>query len=151
MSSNHKSVKLTLLLGAAGVGAVAMYLLDPSRGARRRAELFQRLFKFGRTSAQVADKVSRNLYNRSKGFVLEHTHRDERDASDDVLIARVRSRLGHVYAGVSSIQVLARNGVVTLVTSAPEGLHFLLRSVAKIRGVKQVNIEGSVPAHSVVH
>jgi osmotically-inducible protein OsmY len=59
--------------------------------------------------------------------------------SDDVLVERVRSRLGHVSPHVGELEVTARQGVVTLSGSMPRvEREPLVLATAGVAGVKEV-------------
>jgi uncharacterized membrane protein len=103
------------LAGAAGLGASVMFLLDPDRGARRRALLRDKTAHALRRTGDVLDKGSRDLRYRLRGVVAETRalFRDGR-VSDDVLVQRVRSRMGRAVTHPHAIEVGARDGRVTL-------------------------------------
>src|SRR5690606_33530630 len=87
------------------LGALAMYLLDPSKGRRRRALVRDQIIHgahelegFGGNAASTA----RHLRNRARGAVIETRSRFRREEVDDpVLEARVRSELGRLTDDVS--------------------------------------------------
>jgi uncharacterized membrane protein len=133
----------TRLLNGLVLGAGAMYLLDPERGNRRRALLRDRLISARRTMGGAASATARDLRNRTTGAVaglrsrLHHDH-----ASDDILIARVRSALGRAVSHPSAIAVNVRDGQVTLTGSILEAeLPELLERINRVRGVAGVNNE----------
>ena len=74
------------LLGGIGVGAALMYMLDPGRGARRRAVAKDKALKFARIAGERLGKQSRDLKNRARGLAAEirpheSEKRDERQAT----------------------------------------------------------------------
>ncbi|MEZ0227179.1 MAG: BON domain-containing protein, partial [Planctomycetota bacterium] len=98
-----------------GTGAGLMYLLDPERGRRRRALLRDKAAHGAREVRRALGLASRDLVNRSRGVVAEVRHKIESgDADDDVLIERVRARIGHVASHPHAIHVEAEDGHVTL-------------------------------------
>ena len=63
--------EVMLVLGAAGVGAAVMYLLDPDGGRRRRALIRDQAVKLNKqTREAVAGRVG-DLSNRAKGMLHE--------------------------------------------------------------------------------
>jgi hypothetical protein len=56
---------------AFGVGAAAMYLLDPEQGRRRRALLRDQLFHAKRVISERASGKARDLSNRAHGLAAE--------------------------------------------------------------------------------
>lgn len=60
-----------MVLGALALGALAMYLLDPQQGNRRRAVVRDKLYSVSRKSKLRAQAKSRDLANRAKGVVYE--------------------------------------------------------------------------------
>jgi len=60
----------TLLVGM-GLGASLMYILDPDKGARRRALLRDKLVAFSNDAADAVASKSRHLRNRAQGVIAE--------------------------------------------------------------------------------
>lgn len=104
----------TLLMGM-GAGAGLMLLLDPGAGARRRALVRDKLAHGSRVLRAGVGTASRDLGNRARGTmaVLQQARQPD-EASDDVLVERVRAKLGRVVSRMRAIEVTARDGVVTL-------------------------------------
>ena len=128
------------VLGGIGIGAAAMYLLDPDRGARRRAELRDQLVSTANTLGDAFDTTTRDLGNRARGMAAETRARlTPEDVTDDVLVGRVRAALGRVVSHSGSIIATASGGEVTL--SGPvlaSEVDELLITVRKVRGVQDV-------------
>lgn len=106
------------LLGAAGVGAGLTFFLDPRLGRRRRALVRDKAVRFAHVTSDAADTTSR----------------------DEVLVERVRARIGIVVRQPSSIDVSAQDGRVVL--SGPvlaDEVARLLRRIAGVRGVRAVD------------
>jgi nucleoside-diphosphate-sugar epimerase/osmotically-inducible protein OsmY len=139
------------LIGGIGVGGALMYLLDPDRGRRRRAYLRDQAVHAahvvgdsvapGASSiARDLGKRARNLSNHVRGAAVEASARlRDEEVPDEVLVARVRSEMGHVTHHAQEINVRADTGRVTLsgVVRAGE-VKRLLASVAHVRGVRDV-------------
>ncbi|HEU4477170.1 MAG TPA: hypothetical protein VFR80_01550, partial [Pyrinomonadaceae bacterium] len=104
------------LLSAAGTGAGLMYLFDPDRGKRRRALLRNKAVHISRIANDAAGKTRRDLRNHLRGTLaeLEAVFIDNGPVSNDVLAARVRSKLGRVVSHPSAIEVKAVDGLIIL-------------------------------------
>jgi uncharacterized membrane protein len=117
-----------------------MYIFDPERGKRRRADARNRITHLTNKTNDVIGKTSRDIGNRISGIVAEAESIFRKDeVSDEVLTARVRSKLGRVVSHPGSIDVKAIDGRVTL--SGPiiaEEAENLLKNVAAIKGVAGV-------------
>jgi uncharacterized membrane protein len=135
------------LMSAAGVGAGLMYLFDPERGKRRRALWRNKMTHATRLASEVTGKTQRDLRNHLLGAFAEvESLFKTREVSDDVLEARVRSRLGRIVSHPSAVEVKVVNGLIIL--SGPilaDEVHPLLESVTGIHGVK--NIENRLEVH----
>lgn len=127
-------------LGAAAVGAISMYLLDPDHGRRRRAVMRDRLASGMSRLDNATSVASRDLRNRARGLAHEVRARFAREeVSDEVLCERVRSRLGWAVSHPGAIEVTALCGRVTLSGAVLEREYVrLLRTVWAVRGVADV-------------
>ena len=63
--------EVMILLGAAGLGAGIMYLLDPDRGNRRRALIRDKMVKFNRQTQEAVSGKVQDVTNRAKGMLHE--------------------------------------------------------------------------------
>lgn len=128
------------LIGALGMGAVAMFLLDPQLGTRRRALLRDKMLHLGRRGATATGRGARDLRNRARGKVHELVDRLRRAPVDDrVLTERVRARLGHAVTHPAAIAVSCENGRCTLAGPLLAGEHEgLLAAVAAVPGIGEV-------------
>src|SRR5687768_9194888 len=103
------------LLTGIGVGFGLMYLLDPERGARRRARLRDAAVNAAHTAADAADAAGRDLSNRIAGTAAEVRGRfTDGDVDDQTLIERVRTKLGRVVSHPHAISVTSDDGVITM-------------------------------------
>jgi uncharacterized membrane protein len=128
------------LLGAAGLGAAAMYLLDPERGRRRRHLLADRLAHSGRVAGDAIDTTRRDLANRSRGAaaVVRGRLTSANESADDVVIAeRVRAELGRLVSHPGAVEVAVDSGRVTL--SGPVLAHEADKLVSRVRRVRGVD------------
>jgi len=129
------------ILGTAGIGAGLMFFLDPDMGKRRRAILRDKLTSLTRLSAWAADKTSRDVKNRLYGTVRSTKSRFvDTSISDDVLVERVRSKMGRAVSHPHAIYVIAQNGRVRLSGEIlSDEVDDLIRSVWAVKGVKEVD------------
>jgi hypothetical protein len=122
------------------IGAVAAMILDPSRGARRRALFRDKAVLATRKTGDAVDTTMRDLANRTRGFAAEtRGWIAERAVDDERLLERVRARLGRVSSHPRAIDVEVQGGQVTLrgpVLSAEA--QDLLSMAAGVRGVRSV-------------
>src|SRR5512132_3561615 len=129
------------ILGALGVGAGFMYLLDPARGARRRALVRDRIVHTVHALDELVNKGARDLSHRAHGLVAESKalFRDE-DVPDEVLTARVRSKLGRLVGHPHAIDVTVHEGSVELrgpiLSEDAEGLPAAIARIPGVRGVE---------------
>lgn len=131
------------LLGGLAVGAHLMYMLDPDRGARRRAMARDRATWALHKLQDTLDRSLRDFRNRAQGAAAEVVSTFAPEYADDTVIAdRVRARLGRVVSHPAAIQVSARGGIVTLKGAVlHHEMRSLLWSVRAIRGVHGVDNE----------
>ena len=104
------------LLLAAGAGATAMYLIDPSRGPRRRGLLRDKMTHASRKTARGLSTAARDLEHRAEGtWAVARGWRKRREKTDDeILIERVRAKLGRYASHPHAIEAYAIDGCVTL-------------------------------------
>ena len=137
------------LLAAAGVGAALMYFLDPSRGARRRALATDKAESLVQSGADEIRRRAIRTRDQINGAVARARARLGHDEPTDVQLAeRVRAALGHFTGHAHGIDVVVRNGVVTLQGYIPaEDLSDVLRATRRVRGVREVHDELNLRAH----
>jgi len=142
------------MLTGMGVGAAVAYLLDPNTGRRRRATMRQSMVRAARKSGDAVGATSRDFANRSRGLAALAARPWSGTVSDEVLIERVRSKLGRYVSHPHAIEVSSEDGCVAL--HGPILSHEadrLLSAVSNVRGVCGVidaldrhERPGSVPA-----
>jgi uncharacterized membrane protein len=125
----------TKTLGAASVGGLLVYFLDPDAGKRRRALVKDQSVKFLREADEAIEKASRDLSNRARGAVAEaRSLLPIRGVSDEVLVEQIRSRIGRVISLPHLVEVSSCDGVATLRGAILQSeLDNLLSTVASIR------------------
>jgi uncharacterized membrane protein len=136
------------LVGGIGLGAALMYMLDPDRGRRRRALVLDKLASAANKTPDAVGATARDLSNRARGLAAQAGSLfSGEEVSDEVLVARVRSKMGRIVSHPSSIEVAADQGRVTL--SGPVLAHEvdeLLACVSAVPGV--ADIDNRLEAHS---
>jgi uncharacterized membrane protein len=129
------------ILGALGIGAGLMYFLDPTRGARRRALARDRIVHELHALDRLVEKGARDLTCRARGLVAgarSFFHDD--DVPDEVVKARVRSRLGHVVGHPHAIDVTVYRGRVELRGAIlADDFEGLVTTVAVVPGTRGVD------------
>jgi hypothetical protein len=133
-----------------GLGAGLMYYLDPERGLSRRALVRDQLVHLMHEFDEVIETGSRDLSHRVRGMVAEFSSMfDEGATPDDVLVARVRSKMGRYVSHPRAIEVSARAGRVMLRGPILAGeVDHLLWAVAGVRGVNSVENQLEVHEHA---
>ncbi len=136
--NRHLELFVGMLLGAG-----MMYLLDPSRGRRRRAlirdQVVHGVHELDEFRGGIASRA-RHARNRALGAVHETRSRLKLiEADDPVLEGRVRSALGRLVSDFSGIEVTAEHGRVTLRGTAAEAeIDDLIEGVQNVDGVHDV-------------
>ena len=125
------------------VGASAMYLLDPDRGARRRSLLRDRGVHAGHKLSDGLAATARDARNRTRGTAAALRSRFRTDEpGEDVLHERVRSAIGRAVSHPSAITVVATGDRVTLTGEVlADEVESLIQTVAQVRGVSEVRNE----------
>jgi BON domain len=150
------------LLGV-GLGATSMFLLDPLRGARRRALIRDKMMSARRKTAEAAGATWRDLGNRMTGMLgrgrgvgqvgrggqrVSQTKRLFSDeAVDDARVAeRVKSALGRATAHQRAISVRTADQCVTLSGDAlASEIVSIVSAVQRVRGV--VSVQNNIRTH----
>jgi CBS domain-containing protein/osmotically-inducible protein OsmY len=152
------------LLGTAciGLGAGIMYLLDPNRGRSRRARVQSKTVGLYKDLGNFATKAQRDLQNRATGLMAEAKakFRPQEQVDDDILEARVRSKLGHVMSHSRAISIEVKKGSVTLNGSVPaDVIDDVISGARSVPGVVEVisnlrapgTFESSASSGAAVH
>src|SRR5829696_2833645 len=142
-------------LAAVGLGATAMYFLDPQRGRRRRHVISDKFVHAAKEARGAVGSTSRDLQNRAEGLAAVARRQLRQDRTEDeVLVERVRAALGRSVSHPGAIDVSAAQGRVTLRGQVlAREADALVAAVAQVRGVKDVvddlerhELAGDVPA-----
>jgi hypothetical protein len=119
-----------------------MYFGDPNRGRLRRATLQQRTTGAIRRGGEELTGRAEDLLNRVHGLVSKagDWFECQEQISDDVLAARVRSRLGHLTQQAHSIESSVKDGIVRLGGALGVEKRRILAGIWGIPGVQDVHI-----------
>src|SRR5262249_32514684 len=122
------------LLTGTGIGAALMYYFDPDRGTRRRSLARDQLRRATSRARRSADAAVKDVSNRTRGTFSElRSAIAPQFVPDEVLVERVRSKLGRCVSRPSAIEVSAHEGRVALGGSIlASELHNLLAAVEAI-------------------
>jgi uncharacterized membrane protein len=129
------------ILYSTGIGALAMYFLDPQGGRRRRARTRDKVERARRRLRDAYHVTERDARHRIAGLqaMSRRLLRRERSVPDETLVSRVRAALGRYCSHPHAIHVTGNGGQVTL--SGPiltDEVAGLLQAVRHVPGVHQV-------------
>jgi hypothetical protein len=136
--------KTAIAVAGAGLGAAAMYVFDPSRGRHRRARLADAASHVSHRAQAIAGMTARDVQHRVSGVAARALGQllEEGSPSDEVLVERVRARLGRLVSHPGAIDVLASGGTVTLAGPVFEAeVDQLVEGVTAVAGVIAVQNE----------
>jgi uncharacterized membrane protein len=103
------------LLAAMSAGAGLAYLLDPDRGARRRALIRDKVSHASSATRHAIEATTHDAKHRTYGAAASLRQSLRRTVvGDEVVIERVRATLGRIVSHPHAIRVSASSGVVTL-------------------------------------
>lgn len=133
--------KTAAFITGAAIGAGLMYVCDPDRGKRRRTIARDKLKSTARKTGLALERTAQDLSNHARGLAASVAAVFvEKEVTDDVLVARIRSKLGHIVSHPSAIEVSAENGHVSLRGNVlASEIHELLSTVWSMRGVRGVD------------
>lgn len=140
--------KITIALIGAGLGGASMYLMDPDRGRRRRARLGEVASHISHRMQAIAGMTARDVRHRLSGAAARTLDRlvEQEAPADEVLVERVRAKLGRLVSHPGAVDVVASSGTVTLTGPVFEAeVERLIEGVAAVAGVRSV--ENGLEAH----
>ena len=127
-----------LLLGAA-LGAAGAFLLDPELGRRRRAVIRDKVTRGMTEGREFTDAATKDLQQRARGLAASVRSLRGGGTPDELLVERVRSKLGRYCSHPGAIEVTAFNGRVVLtgdvLASEQEQIFDAVRSVPRVEHV----------------
>jgi hypothetical protein len=136
------------LLGGLAVGALAMFVVDPSQGSRRRSQLQDKMSNATNKTSKLMDRFVRDAHNRLLGLQAQARRimapKSLKPIDNHVLEARVRSRMGREIPQFDDVHISAREGTISLSGNiSAEEESRLLEMVEAIPGVEalQHNLE----------
>jgi osmotically-inducible protein OsmY len=132
----------------AGIGAGLVFLLDPTRGNRRRALIRDKVVKASRKTFDAAAATRRDVANRLQGVRARAGNMLSGASIDDaVMVERVRAKLGRVASHPRAIDVYACNGCITLTGDVlASEVVSIMSTIAGMRGV--VDVENQMQTHA---
>lgn len=125
-----------------GLGAGLMYLCDPDRGRSRRSRLIGETSGLLHRSEDRMAKYGNDAVNRMRGLAAKAAAEAgaAEPVDDEILVERVKSRMGHLLAHPHEVEVQVHGGVVTLTGKLERADQRRVRNeVRAIPGVKRVN------------
>lgn len=140
-------VKISSLIIGAALGAGWMYFKDPNQGNHRQSMIRDRAMRARQDADVAVDTAVRDLRQRARGILAEGMAMiSEEEVSDQVLEARVRSRLGMLARHAGAVQVNVQDKKVTLsgdiLANEVDGL---------LSGIKKTRGPSSIENHLRVH
>ncbi len=125
------------MISAAAAGAALMYLMDPDRGNARRAVVRDRTLHLARSGWRWTRNSAADAANHAGGLVAElRASMWTMRPSDEVLVERVRSEMGHVIRHPHRVVVTADAGWIDLGGDVlPDEKEALIGVIKKIPGV----------------
>lgn len=129
----------TLLRGAA-IGAVVMYYMDPDSGRSRQARVRNQVYRWQGEIDDALNTSAHDLRHRARGVMSQGLARfDDTIAPDQVLEARLRSRLGFLTRHPGGISVAVQDGQAILSGDVLETeAAGLLKGLGKVRGMRAI-------------
>jgi uncharacterized membrane protein len=116
-----------------------MYFFDPRSGRRRRARARDTFEHAAHTSLRGLDVATRDLRHRAHGFMAQVRGTPRARPDDDVLVERIRTKLGRVSSHPHAIEVKCSEGRVAIAGAIlAEEAPRLLAAVRAMHGVLEV-------------
>jgi hyperosmotically inducible protein len=140
-STAHSTLKTLYGVALAfAAGALAMYLMDPNTGRRRRTLIRDRGASLGNDAGHYVRGKAKRAAHRLKGVAARgRASLSTELLDDDRLHDRIRARLGRVVGHPHDVEVHVHDGWVQLKGAvAEEEFEDLLREVSSMRGVRNL-------------
>ncbi len=117
-----------------------MYMFDPERGKRRRTHLRDQTMHAVRSTRKALERAAYDARNHTRGLIAKVSSKlCCEEVSDEMLVERVRSKMGHVISEPKNVEVMADAGSVVLRgTVSEDEAKRLVQSVSHVRGVTAV-------------
>lgn len=122
-------------------GALAMYMLDPDKGPRRRALVRDKAAAAGHDAQRLARGAAKHTGDQLRGAAAEmRSQMSDATPGDRQLQERIRSELGRVVGQPGQVEAKVSNGFVTLTGSIKSSeMDRLVATVSAIPGVEHVD------------
>lgn len=132
--------RLLALATGLAAGALAMYMLDPSNGRRRRALVRDKAVAAGHDVERLARGTTRHTANHLRGTAAKLRARVHHSRPDDEqLHDHIRARLGHTLHHPAHVEVQVDHGHVVLKGTANAAeMDLLVSTISKMQGVHGV-------------
>lgn len=130
---------LAAITGAFAAGAVVAYFLDPDSGGRRRARVRDGITHARHAVTHGIVEREHVLLNRGRGLLARAAAFVSPSSADgDIVIERIRSKLGHICSHPHDIEVHSRgDGRFEVSGAVLDHEHaIVLRALARVPGVK---------------
>ena len=129
------------LAAAFAAGAAVMYFMDPVAGRRRRALRRDQGVAARHQVENLVRAKSRRVMHQLQGTAARARARLSHSPLDDeLLLARIHSRLGHLLEHPRAVEVAVLDGNVVLTGRATAAeIEHLNDAVARMRGVAEVD------------
>jgi len=122
-----------------------VYFVDPNQGARRRAVLRDKFFRFTNETGDFFRRTGRHVSNKFRGYAAEgrsmtrNVAGQSESVDDRTLTERIRAELGHHTTRASDIVVTCYDGRVMLHGAVPPAeIDAIVAAVTAVRGVTGV-------------
>jgi hypothetical protein len=130
---------MRLLLGFA-LGAAGALLLDPQHGPRRRALVRDKVTRGMTEGREFADAATKEIRHRARGLAAEVRSLRGGPISDEMLVQRVRAKLGRYCSHPAALEITAQDGRVILAGDIlANEVDRLFDAVRAMRGVEHVD------------
>lgn len=136
---NGKKLITGTLLGL-GAGVATAYLADPKYGKKRRAAMAREARRIVGSTLHETKKSLDDTQHRLMGAIARlRTNLKNEAPSDDVLEARIRSRIGRIVSNARKIHVVCDRGVATLWgVVAQHEIGHLITEAERTPGIREV-------------
>jgi len=133
--------EISLLAGGIGIGATLMYIFDPDKGKRRRALARDKVLSLKNHTPDAIGVIKRDFSNRARGLAAQaRSIFKSEDISDDVLVSRVRSKIGRTVSHPHAIEVTINQGNITLSGQIlADEVNDLISCVSAVSGAREVD------------
>lgn len=132
-----------------GLGAGLMYWMDPDRGRRRRAVTKDQIVRQMNRAGNGVEVAARDIAHRTQGVAARTRGRlFNHKVDDEILVARVRAKLGRLVSHPHAVEVASQQRKVTLRgLILSHELDDLIDGIKGVSGVKDIENQLKVYEH----